>query len=118
MTTRCYAPNSLKRINITSRALCTAFAIIGILAVAQSASAATILVNANGQLTGATGVNVQGTLYDVSFTDESCVTVYEGCDEVSDFLFTTQSAATAASQALLDQVFVDGPSGLFDTVPD
>ena len=106
-----------KQRQIIPQALCAAFALIGTLVVALPASAATLLVNTNGQLTGATGVNVQGTLYDVSFTDESCVTVYEGCDEVSDFLFTTQSAATAASQALLDQVFVDGPSGLFDTVP-
>jgi hypothetical protein len=107
----------LKWINTTSRALRAAFAMIGLLVVAQPASAATILVNGSGQLTGATGVNVAGTFYDVSFTNESCVTRYEGCDEVSDFLFTNLSAASAASQALLDQVFVDGTSGLFDTVP-
>ena len=114
----CHRPNLfLKRTNTTSRALCATFAIVGILAVTQPASAAAILVNANGQLIGATGVDVQGSLYDVTFTDESCVIVYEGCDAVSDFLFTTQSAASAASQALLDQVFIDGPSGLFDTLP-
>lgn len=106
-----------KPINVTSRALCAAFSLFSILAVAQPASAATLLVNANGQLTGATGVNVQGTLYDVSFSDESCAIVYDGCDEVSDFLFTTISSAHDASSALLDQVFVDGPSGFFDTVP-
>ena len=57
---------------------------------AQPASAAAILVNANGQLIGATGVNVQGTLYDVSVTDESCVTVTTVAMRSAIF-FTTQA---------------------------
>ena len=62
-------------------------------------------------------MNVQGTLYDVAFVDGSCAALFSGCDDPSDFTFTTSSSATAASQALLDQVLVDGSSGLFDSVP-
>ena len=79
--------------------------------------AAPILQVTGGLLVGASGVSVNGNLYDVSFTDGSCATVYDGCDASSDLPFRTLAEAQAASQALLDQVFVDGPSGLFDTVP-
>jgi PEP-CTERM motif len=83
--------------------------------VAAPAAAATLLVNGSGQLTGATGVDVGGTLYDVTFVDGTCASVFGGCDSSSDFQFTTQAAAAAASQALIDQVFLDGPDGNFDT---
>ena len=63
-------------------------------------------------------MDVDGTLYDVEFVDGRCVTVFSGCDEVSDFAFDSQATATAAGQALLDQVFVDGPQGLFDSEPE
>jgi PEP-CTERM motif len=82
------------------------------------ASASPILqVNASGILTGALNVDVGGTLYDVAFVDTSCVAAYSGCDGPSDFPFTTAAAAQAASQALLDQVFVNGPAGNFDATP-
>lgn len=87
---------------------------IGFLVVAQPASAATILLNADGKLIGATGVNVEGTLYDVAFVDGTCAEVFSGCDESTDFTFTTATSATAASQALLDQVFL----GAFDAFPE
>lgn len=58
-----------------------------------------------GQLMGATGVEVDGVLYDVEFVDNgSCVTLFSGCDEVSDFFFT-EAQAGLASQALIDQIF-------------
>jgi len=110
----CYAPNSLPRIDRTSRALCATFAIVGILMLARPASAATILVNASGQLIGATGVDVQGTLYDVAFVDGTCAALFSGCDASSDFTFTSEFDASAASQALLDQVFL----GIYDTTPN
>lgn len=111
----CHRPRlPFRRIKIISRALCAAFAIIGFLVVAQPASAATILVNADGKLTGATGVNVRGTLYDVAFVDGTCAELFSGCDELSDFTFTTFSDAFYPSQALLDQVFL----GAFDAVPE
>jgi hypothetical protein len=88
-----------------------------LLALASTANAAALLVNSNGILTGATGVNVGGVLYDVEFVDGTCVNLFTGCDEPSDFAFQTLDAALVASQALLDQVFLDGPSGNFDSTP-
>ena len=103
-----------KQIQIIPQTLCAAFALIGILVVAQPASAAMLLVDANGKLTGATGVNVGGTLYDVAFVEGTCETLFSGCDTYpTDFTFTTPSSAAAASQALLDQVFL----GTYDTSP-
>jgi hypothetical protein len=73
-------------------------------------------VDANGILTGATGVDVAGTLYDVRFVDGSCISLFSGCDSASDFPFDFAGAGVA-SQALLDQVFLDGSNGNFDSVP-
>ena len=90
------------------------FAVICVLGgAAQPASAATIVVNAQGNLIGATGVNVQGSIYDVAFVEGTCVDLFSDCDSPSDFAFTTKATADAASYALLDQVFV----GDFDTSP-
>ena len=83
---------------------------------ASAASAANLIV-AGGELTGATGVDVAGTLYDVSFVEGTCPQVFEGCNEDFDFAFVRFADATIAAQALLDQVFVDGPLGNFDTDP-
>ena len=85
----------------------------------SSATAAPILQVVGGELMGATGVDVGGTLYDVAFVDGSCIGQFSGCDNASaDFAFTTDSAAFDAALALLDQVFLDGPSGAFDSQPD
>jgi len=75
-----------------------------------SANAATLVVS-GGQLMGATGVDVGGINYDVSFVDGTCDGLF---DECTSFVFTTQDSAKAASQALLDQVFL----GQFDEFPD
>jgi len=88
------------------------------LALTSPAHAATLLVNASGILTGATGVDVNGTLYDVTFVEGTCSDLFTGCDELSDFTFTTDAAAALASQALLDQVLLDGPQGAFDSTPN
>jgi hypothetical protein len=82
------------------------------------ASALILNVADNGQLMGASGVEVLGNFYDVSFQDGSCPSLFNGCDSASDFIFTSLNDSTAASQALLDQVFVDGPSGAFDSDPE
>jgi hypothetical protein len=83
------------------------------------AVAAPILITSGGELTGANGVLVNGTLYNVEFIDGSCAALYNGCDEVSDFLFQSLEAAQAASQALLDQVFLDGGTSAtaYDSTP-
>ncbi len=80
-----------------------------------SASAAAILDVIGGQLVGARDVLVGDTLYNVQFTEGSCVSAFDGCDAVSDFPFENADGALEAAQALLDQVFLDGPLGLFDT---
>ena len=84
-----------------------------LLSSATRTSAAPILIVAGGELVGAQGVDVGGTLYDVQFREGSCVVVFSLCDEVDDFEFTTQASADAASQALLNQVLLNQ----FDTSP-
>ena len=70
-----------------------------------------------GQLMGASGVLADGSLYDVQFLDGACIDLHSGCDAVSDFTFQTEASAILASQALLDQVFLNGPLGQFDSDP-
>ncbi|MBT9614352.1 MAG: PEP-CTERM sorting domain-containing protein [Burkholderiales bacterium] len=77
---------------------------------------AAILQVTNGMLTGATGVNVGGQYYDVAFRDGTCVDLFGGCVNTT-FVFKDINAATLASQALLDQVFLDDSAGLFDSNP-
>lgn len=89
------------------------------LALSAHASAAPILqVNSNGLLTGAKGVSVLGKLYDVTFVGGSCASIFNGCDGNSDFTFQTWLDSSAASTALLDQVFLDGPAGDFGSKPN
>ena len=80
---------------------------------ASSAQAVTLTV-IGGQLMGASGVVVDGGIYDVEFVDGTCIDLFNGCDGPTDFTFTDEASATLASQALLDQVFLDGPQGSFD----
>ena len=100
--------------NIASllRACVATFAFI----TAAHATAAPILQVTNGVLTGATGVEVEGNKYDVRFADGSCNSLFNNCTQ-SSFTFKTLGAARAASQSLLNSVFVNGPSGNFDTDP-
>ncbi len=79
--------------------------------------AATLFVDSTGQLTGATGVIVNGEPYDVEFLDGTCVDLFTGCDALSDFTFNTVEEFSAAAQALFDSVFLDGPQGMFDSIP-
>ena len=93
-----------------------------LLAYSLVSNSATLIVN-NGILMGATDVDVDGGLYDVLFLDGTCIELYDGCDESTDFPFTNPANLNdsvllrAAMQALLDQVFIDSPSGAFDTQP-
>ena len=79
---------------------------------------ASLIVDGSGNLLGATDILVVGTLYDVTFVDGSWFDLFTGCDELADFDFTDQVTAFLAAQALLDQVFIDVGSGLFDTDPE
>jgi hypothetical protein len=84
-----------------------------------AAQGLTLQINANGILTSASGVDVDGTLYDFQFLDGSCISLFTGCDNATDdFAFTTSADAFIAGQALLDQVFTDTILGQFDTHPE
>lgn len=91
----------------------TKLAVVLLLVTSGAVHAMPILDIQGGQLFGASGVNVGGTLYDVAFRDGTCGALFSGCDEAGDFTFQTQVEAAMASQALLDQVILD----LFDTQP-
>lgn len=95
----------------------TALALVAAAGATTGANAATLIVS-NGILQGATGVNVDGTLYDVAFRDGTCAALFNGCNELSDFAFNTDASAERAAQALLDQVLIDGPLGQFDSQPN
>jgi len=88
----------------------------------SSISYGAVLNIQNGILFGATGVDVNGVLYDVSFQDGTCPELYNGCDQDSDFPFSNpQNDVTlglAANLALLDQVLIDSPLGAFDSAPE
>lgn len=89
-----------------------------LLLLSSVASAALINVAPNGLLTGAQGVQVAGSLYDVSFLDGTCIELFTGCDGAEDFLFNTPLTALQASIALSEQVFLDDALlGAFDSVP-
>jgi hypothetical protein len=83
--------------------------------VSNHAFAAPILQVSGGVLMGATGVDVGGALYNVQFVDGTCIAIFSGCDSTTDFTFTSNLAAKLASEALLNQVLLDTPSGAFDT---
>ena len=71
----------------------------------------------NGILHGAQEIQVGNMLYDISFQEGTCIGLFDNCDDVNDFPFSTLAAAADANLALLDQVFVDGTAGLFDSIP-
>jgi len=84
----------------------------------SAASSHAGLIVESGELVGATNVVVFGFgTYDVSFEDGTCASVFSGCDQLSDFSFTNYDQVRAASQALLDQVFIDSELGQFDSTP-
>ena len=85
--------------------------------IAVNTQAAVLEVD-GGKLKGASGVIVDGKSFEIEFLDASCVDGFDGCDDPSDFAFNTQAAATLAAQALIDQVFLDGPDGDFDSHPE
>jgi len=74
----------------------------------NDASSGTVLA----RMTGASGVIVNGKIYDVSFLRGDTASVYFQLP----FELNTLGDATAAGQALLDQVFVDGDA-LYDSLP-
>jgi hypothetical protein len=90
-----------------------------VLVLMASGVQAVTLTVVGGQLHGASGVLVDGSLYDVQFLDGTCADFYSGCDDVgvSDFMFQTSVSAAFGAGALLEQVFLDGPLGNFESQP-
>ena len=76
---------------------------------ASGAQAATLIID--GQLLGASDVLVEGLYYNVEFVDGTCIDLFSGCDDASDFTFNTSTSAQAAAQALMDQVYCGGGCG-------
>ncbi len=89
----------------------------------STASYSALLNVNNGILLGASDVDVNGVLYDVSFIDGTCAELFSGCDQNTDFPFANPldlddgTLGTAANAALLDQVFIDSLLGMFDSDP-
>ncbi len=83
----------------------------------SSSFAAELLINPDGQLTGATGVIVNGELYDVTFEDDRCSTIFDGCDFNTKFPFQGIGEVQSAALALLQQVIVDTAEGNFASEP-
>ncbi len=94
-------------------------ACVGLAMMGMAGTAKAVVLNVSGgQLLGATGVNVDGTLYDVTFIDGSCVDLFSGCNEFADFTFIDAATALLAAEALMATVFTDSGAGLFDTRPE
>lgn len=91
----------------------------GVLMTAAGTASAdvSLLLDQGGKLLGATGVAVNGALYDVTFQDGACFGLYGLCNGPDAFVFDTEADATAATNALVNQVFIDVPAGNFDTDP-
>jgi len=75
------------------------------------AQAATLDIQ-NNILVGVTGLQVNGKSFNVAFQDGSCDSLFNGCSD-SAIALPSQADASAAAQALLDQVFF---GGTFDDV--
>jgi hypothetical protein len=91
-----------------------------LLAVAPGARAlATLNIDPiSGLLLGATGVEVLGEIYEIEFVEGTCIALFDGCDDAGDFPFMTEADVLEAAQALLDQVWFDGPLGNYDSLPN
>lgn len=83
--------------------------VVTLFILSATANAALIhMVDNNGILTGAKGIDINGIEYDVEFKDGTCRALFSGCDNKSDFLFKTSPGPTGyiASWTLSKYVFV------------
>lgn len=95
--------------------------ILGVLALtsnALEAGAATLVRNGDGDVTGATGLLIDGALYDVDFVNQRCRDLFAGCRGEGPFPFTTEAAAIEAGQAIRDQVFRNETGALQMTIDE
>jgi hypothetical protein len=100
------------------RSLLLIIVVVGLIGSARIAQADVIWnLDSDGRLVSADGVELNGLVYSVAFRDGTCVDNFSGCDVLADLPFNDEASAQAASLALLNQVFVDTPQGLFDSLP-
>lgn len=83
------------------------------LGLGSPSTAATLVIDENGILTGATGVDVLGVSYDVEFLDGTFAEVFGDGSGLA-FSGSEPQGAVAAAQSLLDQVFL----GIYDDNPN
>ena len=84
------------------------FALVAALFSMAGGAQAVTLDIVGGQLMGASDVSVDGALYDVQFRDGTCIGLFNGCDDISDFAPIQSSAfAQLAMAALEAQVFIN-----------
>lgn len=82
----------------------------------SQAQAATLDVDGGGNLLGASGIEVGGSLYDVSFANGICQDFWHRCGDLFPaFTFPTAVDAMAAANALISELFSDNNG--FDTTP-
>ena len=80
--------------------------------ISNHAQAATLNLDSSGNLLGASGIEVGGSHYDVSFGNGVCADFWSGCN-TSEFTFQTASDAMAAATALITALF--SANDAFDT---
>ena len=76
-----------------------------LLLISTNTSHALLLDIDNGELLGASNIEIDGILYNVSFREGTCIELFNDCDETLDFLFQDKASANKASLALLSSVF-------------
>ena len=86
-----------------------------VLLLSGTASAASLVVDGDGQLQGARDVLVSGVLYEVQFRDDSFANIF---GDASGLDANSRADGVLFGQALLDQVLIDSGAGLFDTDPE
>jgi hypothetical protein len=99
---------------------CRKFVVLLVLAISGlsfHAPAEAVPIVEAGVLRGAHDVLVGADLYNVEFVTGTCGSLFSGCDDPADFAFADYTAASLASQALLDQVFLDLDGFFFDSMP-
>ena len=82
---------------------------------ATTANAAVTYTVENGNLMSAQGIIVGGSLYDVEFVDGTFNNLFPTGTSIPSV--NSFNEVLAFGNALLDQVFIDGPSGLWDSSP-
>lgn len=95
---------------------------LSIFTLSSTIHAATPVVGAGGQLEGATGVVVNGDVWDVEFTDNPDLGFLSITDPADLPLGLTNGStwfndSGVFASALLDQVLLDGAQGAFDSQP-